>query len=699
LDLINQKNLLMPDLRFTSTYDLNGLGSHLDGGSSDPNNAFHSLATDKFNDWSLGLRLTVPLGFRDSYAAVRAAHLNLARSYTVLRDEEQKAQRFLTNQYRNVFRYQTLIASQRARREAEALQIESRFKNYLSGVENATIFLLAAERNWSDALVDEYRSIADYNIALSLFDYGRGAMLQRDNVVISEGELPHVSKVRASEHERERSKALVLRERAHPIHAAESHSVEGENIQGLPELPKSDAPSIPQLMEGEKEQPPLPDSLPEYQPPQYRPEEVPTPTPLPKPSPTSERPTAETAGVNQPGPATLPLSVPLDENPKIPAVETLPIEDNVKQIKSEDIKADLEAKPAANAAGNYAVPPVAVPTPAETIEQTAVPSAVTSPNMDEKSMPVKLVMPGVDGKPSPYAGGTPTLQMIGTSRPNTPSPYAIQPPVKTIGQTVVPSAVSSPYTPESTLPAKMVSPVLNPSTMGQDVKQIRPEEASSDSESKSSPYGGGTPAVPPFSYSTNISSPYAIQTPARTNGQTAVPSAASPYAADGSAPAPVARPLPAVGSPYALPSPENSVQRLLKPAPGSPYGPHLEKNSTPAGVASPTSDLPNQSITGPVEKTRPFVLEPMPPGAPVPQPKLGPRTTDGPLTSVSHVQKDVSPAPAPVLLGAPRLRTMDAPLTTISHVQKKNSGTGSEPGTAGETKQAPERAPEPSKGN
>ena len=32
LNLINQKNLLLPDLRFTSTYDINGLGTHLDGG-------------------------------------------------------------------------------------------------------------------------------------------------------------------------------------------------------------------------------------------------------------------------------------------------------------------------------------------------------------------------------------------------------------------------------------------------------------------------------------------------------------------------------------------------------------------------------------------------------------------------------------------------------------------------------------------
>src|SRR5438034_11805434 len=59
LDLINQKNLLLPDLRFTSSIAPNGLGNTLSGSSSSllptnplnptpvssPANAFHSLAT------------------------------------------------------------------------------------------------------------------------------------------------------------------------------------------------------------------------------------------------------------------------------------------------------------------------------------------------------------------------------------------------------------------------------------------------------------------------------------------------------------------------------------------------------------------------------------------------------------------------------------------------------------------------------
>src|SRR5205085_2091088 len=69
LDLINQKNLLLPDLRFTSTYGYNGLGSTLGGGPNNPNNAFASLASGQFINWSTGLQMNMPIGFRDANAA------------------------------------------------------------------------------------------------------------------------------------------------------------------------------------------------------------------------------------------------------------------------------------------------------------------------------------------------------------------------------------------------------------------------------------------------------------------------------------------------------------------------------------------------------------------------------------------------------------------------------------------------------
>jgi outer membrane protein TolC len=274
LDLINQKNLLLPDLRFTSTYAPNGLGSTLDGSKSTvlppnnlnpnavpvPANAFHTMATGDFVNWSLGLRLDVALGYRDAYAAVRSARLALAQSYMSLRDVERRYTQFLEQQYRAIFSTYAQIIAQRAQREAAAQQLRARIIEFENG-RGTLDFLLEAQRLWADALRAEYLAVADYNSALARFEYAKGTIMQRDNIVIAEGGLPQCAQVRAVEHERERSSALVLRERAKPI-TIPCCRVEGGTLPGLPEMPQSTAPSIPALFEGQAGLEKPPDQLP-----------------------------------------------------------------------------------------------------------------------------------------------------------------------------------------------------------------------------------------------------------------------------------------------------------------------------------------------------------------------------------------------------------------------------------------------------
>src|SRR5207244_1548409 len=61
----------------------------------------------------------------------------------------------------------------------------------------------------------------------------KGTILQHNNVAIQEGPLPQVAMVRAVEHERERSKALVLRERPEPLR--QPGVLAGQVPQDLPE--------------------------------------------------------------------------------------------------------------------------------------------------------------------------------------------------------------------------------------------------------------------------------------------------------------------------------------------------------------------------------------------------------------------------------------------------------------------------------
>lgn len=263
LELINQRNNLLPDLRFTSTYDANSIGKELDG--PDSNNAFRNLANNNFNNWSAGLRLNVPIGFRVANANVRIAKLELARSYEILHDQELKVGRGLSQSYRRMFTSYEQIKVQRAQREAFSQQLRIRFQEFLAGKsaggdrKRDTIdILLEAQRFWADALANEYDSIVKYNNAIANFEYSKGTLLKHNNVQIAEGALPGVAQVRAVEHQRERSKALVLREHATPVKYADFNPEQGQI--GMPQLPSGTAPSLPALL---KDAPEVPEMLPD----------------------------------------------------------------------------------------------------------------------------------------------------------------------------------------------------------------------------------------------------------------------------------------------------------------------------------------------------------------------------------------------------------------------------------------------------
>jgi outer membrane protein TolC len=250
LNLIAQKNTLLPDLRLTSSYGLNGLGTTMDGGPGNPNNAFASLASDKFTNWAIGLRMTVPLGFRQAEAVVRQARLNLAQSYLSLRDMELRTQSFLDFSFRQISTNYENIIAQRAQREAAGIALEARLKEYLAGRIILDV-LLQAQLTWANALQTEYDAISQYNISLARFEFAKGTLMQRDNVAVAEGSLPACAQERAVDHEKERALGLVLLERANPVqHTPCSYA---DASPGLPKLPANEAPSIPSLFEGAHE--------------------------------------------------------------------------------------------------------------------------------------------------------------------------------------------------------------------------------------------------------------------------------------------------------------------------------------------------------------------------------------------------------------------------------------------------------------
>ena len=217
LDLILQRNQRRPDLRFISSYDIAGLGARLDGDSSQ--NAFRSFAANNFNSWQLGVRLDMPLGFRDANALVQQATLNLSRSLIIQEDSERKALEVLGLQYRQVFQTHNLyrIFSIRRAYNKEAVEEQKVFRevgdvnqDYEQTIQN----LIQIQRDYVDSIALEYSSLAQYNIALAGIEYAKGTIKEYNNVNIAEGALPSYVNKKAVDHFRARDAAIKLRE--HP---------------------------------------------------------------------------------------------------------------------------------------------------------------------------------------------------------------------------------------------------------------------------------------------------------------------------------------------------------------------------------------------------------------------------------------------------------------------------------------------------
>jgi outer membrane protein TolC len=304
LAIIAQLNFLKPDLRSFANYSINGLGDRLDGngsrvdgtGTVRSDNALRDLASDHFTSWTAGLQLLIPLGYRQEHAALRQARLALAQSYATLKNQEYRAQRGLAAAYREIDANFQIIGRRRASRIAYAEELEGRFKEFIAGKAfqqagaGGTIvdFLLQAQTDWTTALSTEYASIAAYNIALARFEFARGTMLRHDSVTIQEGPLPRCAQVRAVEHEEERAKAILLREREGMVPYQNCSPEHGK--PAMPLLPAVGAPSIPALMSGTPPAPtePLPPMPSTPVPTPSAPEQIPTP---PRPLPSGDKST------------------------------------------------------------------------------------------------------------------------------------------------------------------------------------------------------------------------------------------------------------------------------------------------------------------------------------------------------------------------------------------------------------------------
>ena len=101
LELFASRNFLLPRLDTVAEYRWRGFGEqYWDAGTSKKpplDNAMMNLVNGDFQEWQVGLELSLPIGFRQGHVTVRNAQLQLARQRALLKEQEHQVMYDLSN--------------------------------------------------------------------------------------------------------------------------------------------------------------------------------------------------------------------------------------------------------------------------------------------------------------------------------------------------------------------------------------------------------------------------------------------------------------------------------------------------------------------------------------------------------------------------------------------------------------------------
>ncbi len=192
LEWIASKNHLLPRLDAIGRYRWRGFGKRLldpSGGNPRFDNAWEDLTSGDFQEWQLGLELSVPIGYRRAFSAARNAELQLSRSRAILREQEHYVLHNVASAVAEMQRAYLVSQTAMNRLEAARQQMEAVEAAFESDKISLDL-LLDSQRRLADAQSRYYRIVAEYAVALKNVHYAKGTLLDYDGVYLSEGGWP-----------------------------------------------------------------------------------------------------------------------------------------------------------------------------------------------------------------------------------------------------------------------------------------------------------------------------------------------------------------------------------------------------------------------------------------------------------------------------------------------------------------------------
>jgi len=207
MEFIASKNHLLPNLDVVTRYRWRGFGQDLlnPDRSDRPrfDNAYMDLTSGDFQEWQIGMELSMPIGFRQEHAAVRNAELRLVHTRAVLREQERQVTHDLSTAVSDVDRAYAVLQTEINRVLAAQQQLDALQAAYDS--DKAELFVvLDAQRRFAEAESRYHQARVEYGLALRNVHFEKGSLLAYCGVILNESPSPSQAYADAARRERQR---------------------------------------------------------------------------------------------------------------------------------------------------------------------------------------------------------------------------------------------------------------------------------------------------------------------------------------------------------------------------------------------------------------------------------------------------------------------------------------------------------------
>ncbi len=177
--LLIADNQARPQLDTVALYRWNGLE-----GIAPSGNRVRGDGGD-FEDWSLGVNFSVPLGLRAERATLRQRQLIIQRDRAILDQSLHQMQHLLALNLRNIEQFHAQYQRYQAVRRAARVNLEQQLAQYNQGIVQF-IVVLQAIVDWGNSVSAEAQALSQYNTELAQLELQTGTILQTHNVFFFE---------------------------------------------------------------------------------------------------------------------------------------------------------------------------------------------------------------------------------------------------------------------------------------------------------------------------------------------------------------------------------------------------------------------------------------------------------------------------------------------------------------------------------